>query len=170
MILGKVDWAYLTCRMCTVPCSSFSPRCSWPGIVARVSHNLKSLLAGQWSSKSPRRMMQVWAYPEYELASFSSFSVIRNFSSRVGRSRLGSRYCQRWEKLVLIIMALLRRSSCSGNAASSSLCSSSLEPRKRGGDWNYLKNSSSLRNSTLLSIHSYHRMDLFCGRKLPWIA
>jgi len=46
-------------------------------------------------------------------------------------------------------MALLRRSSCSGKASSSSLCSSSLEPRKRGGDWNYFKNSSSMRKSTL---------------------
>ena len=153
--MHQVDWAYLTCRTCIVPCSSFLPRCSWPGIVARVSHNLKSLLAGQWSSKSPCRMMQVWAYPEYELASFSSFSVIRNFSSSFGRSRLGSRYCQRWEKLVLIIMALLRRSSCSGNASSSSLCSSSLEPKKRGRDSNYFNSSSLLRNSTLDSFIPY---------------
>ena len=99
------------CTLHTVPCSSFLAMCPCP-VTSRVSHNLSG---GQLDAKSSSMITEFCAnFCVYDSAFFFFVSVISSLSTSIGKSCLGSRYCQRKEQLVRITLQPFMWSSYSG--------------------------------------------------------
>ena len=90
---AKKHWLWIHPTQC-VPCSSFLAM--WPcSVTSRVSHSL----SGGQSEKKTSLMITAFCanFCLYDSAFFLSASVRSSLSTSIGRSRLGSRCCQRKE-------------------------------------------------------------------------